>query len=117
MTSEEKRLLRLFGALDAEQRDLLLAFAALLESRAGGSAGAPSIPAPEAIPRPEQETVVAAIKRLTATYPMLDKSKVLHETSSLVAEHVMGGRPAGEVIDQLEATFERHYRRLVDGRS
>lgn len=40
---------------------------------------------------------------------MLNKDKLLHETTSLVTEHMMKGRDANEVIDELEAVFERHY--------
>jgi hypothetical protein len=45
---------------------------------------------------------------------MLDKAKLLNETSALMAQHVMQGRPAEEVIDELEIVFEMHYRRYAD---
>jgi hypothetical protein len=32
------------------------------------------------------------------------------ETSSLMTAHIMRGRPAPDVIDDLEALFERYYR-------
>ena len=57
--------------------------------------------------------MVKAIRRLSATYPMLDKSKMLNQTSSLVAQHVMQGRETKAVIDELEVVFESHYRKLV----
>ncbi len=78
-------------------------------------------PAPEVsaeplpLERPEEETVVAAIQRLSRTYPMLDKGRMLQETSALMAAHVMQGRPAAEVIDELEAVFRRHYEALRSG--
>jgi hypothetical protein len=72
-------------------------------------------PRPEAIPRPDTETVVAAIRRLTATYPMLERDRLLHETSELMTGHVMQGRPATEVIDELEIVFRRHYERVNSG--
>jgi hypothetical protein len=34
---------------------------------------------------------------------------MLNETSSLMAAHVLNGRPARDVIDDLEALFARHY--------
>jgi hypothetical protein len=34
---------------------------------------------------------------------------MLNETSGLMTEHLMQGRPAPEVIDELEALFRRHY--------
>ena len=65
------------------------------------------------IPRPEQERVVDAIKRLAETYPMLDKKKLLNQTSGLVAEHVMGGKPARQVIDAMEAAFRLAYEQYL----
>jgi hypothetical protein len=120
MTSEEARLLDLFAALAPGERDSLLAFAEFLQTRGPsiGNVGALAVPprkqverpTPLDIPRPEKEAVVAALKRLTATYPMLDKSKLLSDTSGLVTQHIMQGRPHVEVIDELEAIFSRHYR-------
>jgi hypothetical protein len=60
------------------------------------------------------ETVVAAIRRLSASYPMLDRRRLLNTTSSLMAQHILQGRAAAEVIDQLEQAFLEHYRELVD---
>jgi hypothetical protein len=40
---------------------------------------------------------------------MLDKSKLLTDTSGLVTQHIMQGRPHVEVIDELEVIFTRHY--------
>ena len=68
---------------------------------------------PQVIPRPENESVVAAIKRLTATYPMLDKPQLLNETSALMTKHVMQGVGVVEVIDELEDLFLRFYNELI----
>ncbi|MCW8918039.1 MAG: DUF2281 domain-containing protein [Gammaproteobacteria bacterium] len=104
----EKRLLALYHGLPEAERQSLLDFAEFLAARA-----VPSAPAvaqtPLDIPRPAEESVVAAMKRLRASYPMIDHSKMLHEASGLMAEHMMQGRPAGEVIDELEAMFLRYY--------
>jgi hypothetical protein len=43
---------------------------------------------------------------------MLDKSDLLHEASELMTTHLMQGRPAAEVIDELEVVFRRHYERV-----
>nr|WP_245795402.1 Crp/Fnr family transcriptional regulator [Thioalkalivibrio denitrificans] len=104
-------MLRLFRDLPEEQQRALLAFARFLASES--EAPVREIPEPEPIPRPEGESVVKAMKRLSATYHMLDKSKLLNETSTLMAQHVMQGRAAHEVIDELEVVFEMHYRRLA----
>lgn len=108
MSSDEKRLLKLFRALSDSARTSLLDYAGFLASRDDG----PIMAVPETpldMPRPAEESVVKAIKRLMATYPMLERDKLLHETSGLVTRHVMHKHPAAEVIDELELLFKRHY--------
>ena len=63
-----------------------------------------------------KESVIAAIKRLSATYPMLDKGKVFNDTSSLMSQHIIQGREAVEVIDELEALFQQEYNDFVKDR-
>jgi len=46
---------------------------------------------------------------------MLNKDTMLHETSGLVAQHLIQGRAAREVIDELEAIFRRHFDDLQAG--
>jgi hypothetical protein len=107
----ERRLLRSFRMLVAADRETLLAFAEFLVQRdkvPSEPHPGPRDPAP--LPRPIQESVVAAIKRLSKTYAMLDRGPMLNETSALMSAHVLQGRPAEEVIDDLEALFARHYR-------
>jgi hypothetical protein len=110
--AEEKKLLGLFRVLPEQERATLFQFAEFLASRA-----AP--PEPEAleplpIARPDDETVVKAIRRLMETYPMLDRGKLLHETSHYMTQHVIHGRPAAEVIADLEQVFVSHFRRLKE---
>ena len=116
--SDERRLTRIFRRLDHQSRRTLLRFAEFLHQEGDGRAsdpGADAVPGelslvePEAIPRPATETVVGAIKRLSLSYHMLDRHQMLDETSSLMAAHVLNGRPARDVIDELEALFARHY--------
>ncbi|RMD69783.1 MAG: Crp/Fnr family transcriptional regulator [Gammaproteobacteria bacterium] len=106
--------MHLFRRLDEQDKQTLMAFAAFLASRAQEKEAAPV--EPRIIPRPPKESVVGAIKRLSASYPMLDKAKLLNETSALMAQHVMQGRPAKEVIDELEVMFRRHYERYLEER-
>jgi hypothetical protein len=110
MEKAEKKLLSHFARLPPVERETLLAFAEFLAARSGADR---PIEAPEPIPRPGSESVIGAVKRLSATYPMLDKSKVLHETSGLVTQHLMQGRAAVDVIDELEVVFRRHYEKLT----
>lgn len=107
--SDSERLAQLLSRLPAEQRGQLLEFAEFLVARHGVEQGPAPRPEPVAVPRPERESVVGAIKRLSASYPMLDRSRMLHETSALMTQHVMSGREAVEVIDELERVFRRHY--------
>ena len=43
------------------------------------------------------ESVVAALKRLRLSYPMLDSAPLLDAAASLVTAHVLHGRSAAEV--------------------
>jgi hypothetical protein len=107
----ERRLVRAFNALEPSDRKTLLAFAEFLMQRGSAKTEAhhgPRDPVP--IPRPTDESVVGAIKRLSKTYEMLDRGPMLNETSALMSAHVLQGRVAAEVIDDLEALFARHYR-------
>lgn len=108
MNQEERDLLAHFRALDAEQRRMVSEFAAFLTARSVPVA--PEVPSePLTIPRPADEKVMQAIKRLRATYPMLDQTALLNDVSTHVTDHLVKGRPASEVIDDLEALFKRHY--------
>ena len=120
MDSSEQQLLRIFRNLASGDQTTLLAFAEFLGSRRVAASGtapgkAARAPEPEAIERPEQESVVAGLKRLSRTYPMLDKSEMLGATSDLVATHIMQGTDTAVVIDELEAIFEKHYRKFKSG--
>ncbi len=106
---DEQRLLSLFSRLPEQEKLTLVAFAEFL---AGRCVPEPTpVSRPEPSPRPERESVVAAIKRLSAAYHMLDRSKMLHETSGLMAQHLLHGRDAVEVINELEVLFESHYQK------
>jgi len=118
----ERRITEIAQQLPAEQAAALLEFAEFLLVRHGGAAvaaeGIPGakareIAAPLDIPRPAEESVVKAVKRLRATYPMLDARKLLNETSALMTQHVMQGRDKIEVIEELEILFRTHYEKLV----
>ena len=107
MTPDRKKLLRLFDDIGVNEQNTLLAFAEFLHSRVCEARKVPNTP--QAIPRPPTESVVGAIKRLTATYPMLDQARLLNETSALMTSHLMEGRLAKDVVDDLEGLFARHF--------
>lgn len=111
--SAEKRLYTIFKQLSTADQQTLLAFAEFLQART-----VPSEPLEaQVIPRPPQESVIAAIKRLSRSYPMLDKAKMLDQTSTLMTDHIMHGRSAVEVIDELEKLFLQHYQAFTHERS
>lgn len=114
-----RRLLDYYERLDERDQHALLSFAAYLAERAEPpieSADKQDVTdlEPKPIPRPDDETVIKAIKRLSATYPMLPKEKMLDRTSALMMEHMLQGRDARSVIDQLESVFELQYRQHMD---
>ena len=134
MTEQEQSLLDIYRKLSEHDAHSLLRFAEFLagyevttakivdqETTAPSKASEASttvdqedtIPTPEKIERPEQERVVDALKRLSATYPMLDKKHLLDKASELVAQHVMFGKPAKQVIDEVEEIFAAAYDKFV----
>lgn len=118
MKPAEKKLLKYYSRLAPEQRVTLLQFAEFLVEKGSIDYNAPEqIPEPQIKERPSKESVVAAIKRLTASYPMLDRDKLFNETSSLMTRHVMKGEDASMIIDELEILFQRKYQKLVDENS
>jgi hypothetical protein len=117
LSAAERRLVRLYRSLNTTDRDTLLSFCSFLAQRSDEALTAPSTAEshptePIPIERPAGESVIAAIKRLRNVYPMLERGDLLHEASSLMSAHVLQGRPAVDVIDDLEALFARHYAAL-----
>ncbi len=110
LRGDERRLVRNFRSLGEEDRITLLKFSEFLEGQSHPDPGGePKLLEPEPLPRPERESVVGAIKRLSRGYHMLERGAMLTETSSLMSGHVLNGRPAAQVIDDLEALFARRY--------
>ena len=119
-SAEQRELARLFNQLDAAGRQSLLDFARFLAQRPPPEPAleeAPQPLQPQHIPRPAEESVVAAIRRLAQTYPMLNKDELLHQSSNLMSGHVLHGRSAVEVIDELEALFADAYGRYAAANS
>ncbi|MCG7988265.1 MAG: hypothetical protein JAZ20_11100 [Candidatus Thiodiazotropha weberae] len=113
---EQQRLLDLFERIAPSDRDSLLAFTEFLSQRPSQEAVSvdrSSPLEPKQLERPADESVVKAIKRLSESYFMLERDQLLDETSSLMTSHVMQGRTAVEVIDDLEALFKKHYQNYL----
>ncbi|HET9113745.1 MAG TPA: hypothetical protein VFN66_07730 [Burkholderiales bacterium] len=108
MSPTEKNLLSHFRRLDAAHQQTAMDFVEFLAGRSP-AATSREIVAPVEIPRPEHESVIKAVKRLRATYPMLEPGKLLNDTSTQMTRHVIHGVAVEEVIDELENVFKRHY--------
>jgi len=120
MASTEQHLQALFQRLATGDQQTLLAFAEFLAGRSlPGTVTVSSepvvIPEPEKIERQAGESLVAALKRLAKTYPMLDKTVMLGATSDLVASNIMQGTDPVGVIDELEDIFRSQYEKLKSG--
>jgi hypothetical protein len=120
LSSDQRRLLKLFKRLDERDQCSLIAFAEFLHQREGSTDrdyDQELSLEPTLIERPEEESVVAAIKRLTSSYHMLDTSTLLTETSSLMTSHLIHGKSAPDVIDELELLFTQQYEVFLDNKN
>lgn len=121
--NKEKQLVTCFTSLNSNDKETLLAFAEFLSNRDSfnnvdnnkqirnqESDQMISLD-PKQIDRPETESVINAIKRLTATYPMVEKENLLHTISDLMTTHMMQGKKAEKVIDELESLYFNEYER------
>lgn len=116
MSVNRQRLLDLFKSMTPQQQQSLLDYAAFLlqqESSADRLETQEKLQ-PLATERPENENVVNAIKRLRVSYFMLNTDDLLNASSTLMAEFMLQGREAAEVIDDLEQLFENHYKTYLE---
>lgn len=124
MTSYDKKLIQFFSVLNDEHKKMVLDFMEFLGSKYSDTLPPESsvdissltankepeeITEPTVIPRPESESVISAIKRLSQSYPMLNKEKLFDKTSTLMTAHIMQGRDVVEVIDEIEMVFKDQY--------
>ena len=110
MNKLERKLLSEFEQLNEEGQNQLLDYALFLK---GKYKAEPAPKKPLDIARPNSENVIDAIKRLSKTYPMIEKKKIMGSASDLLTQHMMQGRAADEVIDELEELFENHYKKSL----
>ncbi len=129
-TKSERKLCKLYSSLNDNDRLTLMKFAEFLlvesvvsqdeksegEGLSNNSSLAVSTPFPEPkiIPAPENENVIKAIKRIAKMYYMVDKSKMFDTTSTLMTEHLIHGRPAREIVADVEKSFKQEYDKLYD---
>ena len=112
MSRNIKSLIEIFEMLDAERQASLFDFAEFLHAK--GDLVVKEMPEPVEIERPEKESVVGAIKRLKETYPMIESMKVFSSASELMTDHMVKGRDAVEVIDEMEKIFEDFYSKMLE---
>ena len=110
MTPEEKKLLEFYRNMRKDDQHAVLKFSEFLYAQQPESTV--ELAEPTVIEPKEGESVVGALKRLSAAYPMLDKAKMLDQTSTLMSDHVLRGRDKKEVIQEFEKLFTEHYQLL-----
>ena len=116
MSNELQRLTRLIEGMSHEHKSSLIDYAEFLKQKSQQVAQdlAPQEKLqPLKQPRPDDENIINAIKRLRATFHMLNTDGLLNETSSLMTQHIVQGRAAVEVIDDLEILFEQHFQHYL----
>ncbi len=116
MSNELQRLTQLLNGMSPEHKQSLIDYAEFLKQKSKQDVQQQEPQEklqPNASSRPDEENIINAIKRLRASYFMLNTDGLLNETSSLMTQHIVHGRAAIEVIDELEILFEQHYQHYV----
>jgi len=108
---DSKALIDLYESMDDERKRSLCDFADFLYAKA--EPVSKEIPAPEDVPRPQEETVVGAVKRLKIKYHMIESMTVFSAASALMTDHMVKGRDLIEVIDEMEILFDDAYEKLL----
>ncbi len=110
LNSDQKLLLSFYNNLSELDQKSLLSYAEFLAVKGESSASAAETnQIPEILARPKDESVPKAIKRLSLSYPMLQDTELLHRCSALMSDHILKGRAAISVIDELELLFRQSY--------
>lgn len=115
MSPDARKLLDCFRRLSADRQRALLDYAQYLGGKEENFQQSSVSTVPADIPRPENESVIKAVRRLRETYPMLNQNQIFTEVSSQMTRHVMQGIAAVDIIDELEIIFRRHYETHVSG--
>lgn len=106
-----QQLISVYESMDEQSRQSLSDFADFLYERS--TPVVKQVPPPKEIPRPPQETVVGAIKRLKSSYHMVENMAVFSAASSLMTDHMVKGRELDEVVEEMEKLFEEAYRKML----
>jgi hypothetical protein len=109
MNQRLKELNKCMRALDSQDQQAVLDFASFLRQKTRPDESAKIVALVEEHPRPQNETVIGAMKRLRQTYHMLEIDDLLNSASALMGQHILQGKDANSVIDELQAIFEVQY--------
>ena len=109
MGSKYRRLESIMHGLSPSHQQSVIDYAAFLSAQEKVDEVNHEPLEPELIERPDEESVVEAIKRLKKTYHMLDTDSLLNQVSTLMGQHLLHGREARMVIDDLEVLFKAGY--------
>ena len=109
-TKNRRRLLEILDRLPPEKVELVTDFAQFLFEHYGTGTQSTK---PLSITPPPDESVVDAIKRMRATYPMLDPANLLQHCAELMTQHIMSGRDRQQIISELESLFQQQYQTLT----
>lgn len=113
MKTKLREIKLLLAQLDEEHQQAIVDYSAFLVQRYKIKNSRDRGLKPESIERPSQESVIAAIKRLKKTYYMLDTDILINETSALMGQHLLKGREACDVIDELQSVFQAQYEQYL----
>ena len=114
ISSIERTLLEYFNNLNESKQEQLIDFALFLNNQEQGSNDLSNKKKePANIPRPENESVIQAISRLSKTYSMLSKTKLLAPASELLSSSVMQKADPKATIDKLEIEFKNNYQEYL----
>jgi len=111
MNAKERELLVLFRKLSEQQKSHLLSYAEFLSAQTQSIER--QVEQPHDIPAAENESVVAALRRLSKSYFMLENRALLNDATQLMSQHVIQGRDAIEVIAELEELFRVGYQTYI----
>ncbi len=109
MKNRNRELDGLMSQLSGEHQQAVVDYATFLVQQYNFQPPVEAGLKPEDITRPEQESVIAAIKRLKRTFYMLDTDLLLDETSCLMGQHILRGRKTSIVINELQSLFQAKY--------
>lgn len=112
MSDFETILLKNLRQLPPEQQQALVDYSDFLCQRyAIEETSVPQTPAD--ISRPQVESVMKAIRRLSKTYPMLESKEMFEKTSSFMMRNLMHGEGSETVIDEMEVFFHQSYQNFL----